>query len=221
MLEKKCSNNRSTRRYLRVLLVFVASCFVVAGAGFLFRDTPFVRDLKKRFMMGSPTHAKLPNKQHFYQHAAVAADNAECSKVGRNILKKGGSAVDAAIAAILCVGVINMHSTGIGGGGFMMVYDSHKRSAEMIDFRETASEHSGVDLFKGDPLNGIRGGLAVGVPGELRGLEAAWKKYGKLPWKELFKPAIHIAKKGFIIPQTVDIAIKIWKDLLMTDKTFR
>ena len=50
-----------------------------------------------------------------------------------------------------------MHSTGIGGGGFMMVYDSHKRSAEMIDFRETAPEHSGVDLFKGDPLNGIRG----------------------------------------------------------------
>lgn len=201
--------------------MLVASCAVVAGVGFLFRDTPFVRDLKKRFMMGSPTSAKQPVKQHFYQHAAVAADNAECSKVGRNILKKGGSAVDAAIATTLCVGVINMHSTGIGGGGFMMVYDSHKRSAEMIDFRETAPEHSGVDLFKGDPLNGIRGGLAVGVPGELRGLEAAWKKYGKLPWKELFKPAIHIAKKGFIIPETVAIAINIWKDILMKDKTFR
>jgi len=67
----------------------------------------------------------------------------------------------------------------------------------------------------------LTGGLAVAVPGELRGLEAAWKKYGKLPWKELFKPAIHIAKKGFIIPQTVEIAINIWKDLLMKDKTFR
>lgn len=52
-------------------------------------------------------------------------------------------------------------------------------------------------------------------------MEAAWKKYGKLPWKELFKPAIHIAKKGFIIPETVAIAINIWKDLLMKDKTFR
>lgn len=91
----------------------------------------------------------------------MAADNAECSKVGRNILKKGGSAVDAAIATTLCVGVINMHSTGIGGGGFMMVYDSHKRSAEMIDFRETAPEHSGIDLFKGDPLNGIRGNIFI------------------------------------------------------------
>lgn len=94
----------------------------------------------------------------------MAADNAECSKVGRNILKKGGSAVDAAIATTLCVGVINMHSTGIGGGGFMMVYDSHKRSAEMIDFRETAPEHSGVDLFKGDPLNGIRGNIFISNP---------------------------------------------------------
>ncbi|KAL9980030.1 hypothetical protein ACROYT_G008566 [Oculina patagonica] len=221
MLEKKCSTGRSSRRYLRALLVLAASCVVVAGAGYLFRDTPFVRDLKKRFMMGSPTKVKLPNKQHYYQHAAVAADNAECSKAGRNILKKGGSAVDAAIATTLCVGVINMHSTGIGGGGFMMVYDSHKRSAEMIDFRETAPGHAGVNLFKGDPMNGIRGGLAVGVPGELRGLEAAWKKYGKLPWKELFKPAIHIAKKGFIIPETVAIAINIWKDQLMKDKTFR
>ena len=111
------------------------------------------------FSNQSPTSAKQPVKEHFYQHAAVAADNAECSKVGRNILKKGGSAVDAAIATTLCVGVINMHSTGIGGGGFMMVYDSHKRSAEMIDFRETAPEHSDVDLFKGDPLNGIRGNI--------------------------------------------------------------
>ena len=105
----------------------------------------------------SAVKAKLPNKQHFYQHAAVATDNAECSKIGRNILKKGGSAVDSAIAAILCVGVINLHSTGIGGGGFMMVYDSHKRSAEMIDFRETAPQRAGVDLFKGDPMNGILG----------------------------------------------------------------
>lgn len=65
------------------------------------------------------------------------------------------------------------------------------------------------------------GGLAVAVPGELKGLETAWKKYGKLPWKELFKPAINIAKKGFIIPETVEIAMNIWKDLLMKDTTFR
>ena len=109
------------------------------------------------YLLNSPTNVKVPTKQFVYRHAAVASDNAECSKVGRNILKKGGSAVDAAVATTLCVGVINMHSTGIGGGGFMMVYDSHKRSAEVIDFRETAPEKSGVDSLSGDPMNGIRG----------------------------------------------------------------
>ncbi|XP_068678858.1 glutathione hydrolase 1 proenzyme-like [Montipora capricornis] len=221
MLERKCTTTRSTRRYLRALLMFVAACSAVAGLGYVFSDTPLIENLRKRFMMGSPTKVKQPTKQFAYRHAAVASDNAECSKVGRNILKKGGSAIDAAIATTLCVGVINMHSTGIGGGGFMLVYDSHKRSAEMIDFRETAPEKSGVDVLKGDPMNGIRGGLAVAVPGELKGLEAAWKKYGKLPWKELFKPAISIAKKGFALPETVEIAINIWKDLLLKDKTFR
>ncbi|XP_074635710.1 glutathione hydrolase 1 proenzyme-like [Acropora palmata] len=221
MLEGKCVTSRSTRRYLRVLFVFAAVSSAVAGLGYVVSDTPLLQDLRKRFMMGSPTNVKVPTKQFAYRHAAVASDNAECSKVGRNILKKGGSAVDAAVATTLCVGVINMHSTGIGGGGFMMVYDSHKRSAEVIDFRETAPEKSGVDSLSGDPMNGIRGGLAVAVPGELKGLETAWKKYGKLPWKELFKPAINIAKKGFIIPETVEIAMNIWKDLLMKDTTFR
>lgn len=58
-----------------------------------------------------------------FEHAAVAADHKECSKVGRNILKKGGHAVDAAIATALCVGVVNPHSAGLGGGGFMIIYD--------------------------------------------------------------------------------------------------
>lgn len=111
----------------------------------------------------SPTKVKLPSKQYGYRHAAVATDNVECSKAGRNILKRGGSAVDAAIAATLCVGVINMHSTGIGGGGFMMVYDSYKKSGEMIDFRETAPEKSDENLFKGNPTNGIKGKVAHSI----------------------------------------------------------
>lgn len=100
---------------------------------------------------------EFPKKQHSYHHAAVASDNARCSRVGRDILLKGGSAVDSAVATMLCVGVINLHSTGMGGGGFMLVYSSHKRSAEMIDFRETAPGKSTADLFHGDAMNGIRG----------------------------------------------------------------
>ncbi|EDO44635.1 predicted protein [Nematostella vectensis] len=164
---------------------------------------------------------KLPHKQHHFEHAAVAADNSRCSEIGRDVLKKQGTAVDAAIATMLCVGVINLHSTGVGGGGFMLVYNSHLKKAEMIDFRETAPLQANRDLFQGDAIKGIKGGLAVAVPGELKGMEVAWKKYGKLPWKDLFAPSIALAKEGFPLPETVSIAINIWKKYLTKDKGFR
>ena len=73
-----------------------------------------------------------------YETAAVATDAARCSEVGVEILRKNGSAVDAAIASLLCVGVINMHSTGIGGGGFLVYYNATSKTATVIDHRETA-----------------------------------------------------------------------------------
>ena len=73
-----------------------------------------------------------------YSRQAVAADTEECSKIGNNILNSNGSAVDAAIAAMFCLGVINMHSSGVGGGGVMLVYSRKLKKAKVIDFRETA-----------------------------------------------------------------------------------
>lgn len=108
------------------------------------------------FSMTSHTK-KIPSKQHHYSKAAVATDNEECSKIGRDTLIRGGHAVDAAISAMLCVGVINLHSTGIGGGGFMLIYDSFKKRAEMVDFRETAPLQANRDLFQGDAIKGIQG----------------------------------------------------------------
>lgn len=87
----------------------------------------------------------------------MATDNEHCSKIGRDLLLKGGHAVDAAIGSMLCVGVINLHSTGIGGGGFMMIYDPFKKKAEMVDFRETAPMQANRDLFQGDAKKGIEG----------------------------------------------------------------
>lgn len=87
---------------------------------------------------------KSPPFSATYQHAAVATDAAPCSEIGADILKRGGSAVDAAIAATLCVGVVNIHSTGIGGGGFMVYYNSSSKESYALDFRERA------------PLNGSK-----------------------------------------------------------------
>ena len=73
-----------------------------------------------------------------YHKHAVATDTKMCSEIGNDTLNVGGSAVDAAIAAMFCLGVINMHSSGIGGGGVMLIYNRSAREASVIDFRETA-----------------------------------------------------------------------------------
>ena len=82
-----------------------------------------------------------------YQHAAVATDAPQCSKVGVEILRKGGSAVDAAIASLLCVGVVNLQSTGIGGGGFLVYYNATSQKATVIDHRERAPSKANSSMY--------------------------------------------------------------------------
>ncbi|XP_020609881.1 gamma-glutamyltranspeptidase 1-like isoform X2 [Orbicella faveolata] len=138
-----------------------------------------------------------------YKHASVASDAGPCSHIGKNILQENGSAVDSAIAAMLCVGVINMHSTGIGGGGFMLVYNRRGRVAEVFDFRESAPAKATEDMFKNASYKELNSTLATGVPGEVRGYYTAWLSYGRLPWKQLVQPAIDKAKYGFLINQAL------------------
>ena len=83
-----------------------------------------------------------------YKRQAVATDTPPCSRIGEKMLKENGSAVDAAIAAMFCLGVVSMHSSGIGGGGIMLVYNRSLQEATVIDFRETASALSHKDMFK-------------------------------------------------------------------------
>jgi gamma-glutamyltranspeptidase/glutathione hydrolase/leukotriene-C4 hydrolase len=112
--------------------------------------------------------------RHGY-NGAVASEHIECSQIGLDILKEGGSAVDAAIGTTLCIGTINMHSSGIGGGGFMVI--KTRNEAVSLDFREKAPKAAYTDMFKNKPKASEIGGLSVGVPGELKGLEDAHKKY--------------------------------------------
>lgn len=85
-----------------------------------------------------------------YERETVATDTQECSEIGEDILKVNGSAVDAAIAAMFCLGVVSMHSSGIGGGGVMLVYNQTLKKATVIDFRETAPATADKDMFKGN-----------------------------------------------------------------------
>ena len=83
-----------------------------------------------------------------YDKQAVATDTEECSDIGNDVLKEDGSAVDAAIAAMFCLGVINMHSSGVGGGGTMLVYDRSLKEAKVFDFRETAAVTATQNMFQ-------------------------------------------------------------------------
>lgn len=141
---------------------------------------------------GAPAGADGP-----YTNGVVAADAALCSELGRDILKRNGSAVDTAIATLFCIGIINMHSAGVGGGGFMTVYIKKLNKAEIFDYRESAPGMANRTMYINSTLSSKYGASASGVPGEVNGYYTVWKKYGKLPWKELVQPAIDLARKGF------------------------
>ncbi|OMJ29155.1 Gamma-glutamyltranspeptidase 1 [Smittium culicis] len=138
------------------------------------------------------------SNEAFGRTGAVATDEGRCSQIGIDVLKEGGSAVDAAIAGGLCVGLLNAYTSGIGGGGFMLIRKPNGES-ETIDFREMAPSGSKPDMYVANNTLSTFGGLAIGVPGELRGYELAHKKYGKLSWSRLFQPTIKLAREGYVI----------------------
>lgn len=135
----------------------------------------------------------------------VAAANPIAASVGSDILKRGGNAIDAAIALQFVLGLVEPHASGIGGGGFLVYYDAKSKQIHTYDGRETAPAAAKPNRFldkDGKPLkfyDAVVGGKSVGVPGTVRMLEMAHQRYGKLPWQQLLQPAIHLAQKGFPI----------------------
>ena len=138
----------------------------------------------------------------FYHHApqlgAVASESDICSQIGVDTLKAGGNAADALVSTTLCVGVVGMYHSGIGGGGFMIVR-APNGTYENIDFRETAPAAGDENMYQGNVDGSIYGGLASGVPGELKGLQYLHENYGVLPWKEVVAPAVKVAREGWIV----------------------
>lgn len=137
------------------------------------------------------------------RHMIVAAEQ-DAAAAGRQMLRQGGSAVDAAIAAQMVLTLEEPQSSGIGGGAYLIVSDNGALTA--YDGRETAPASATPNMFldaKGNPrpFDEVRpGGLSVGVPGDVRVLAMAYAAHGKLPWARLFQPAIHLAEAGFTVP---------------------
>lgn len=141
----------------------------------------------------------------------VVSDSPLATKAGMEILERGGNAVDAAIATALALSVVDQASSGLGGGGLMVIYDAKERRAHALDFRESAPEGARKELYMKDgkplPSLSLTGGLAVAVPGEVAGLFAAFKRFGSLPLPALAAPAIKYAIEGFPLGAGLRFAI--------------
>uniref|UniRef100_A0A4W3J8B0 Glutathione hydrolase n=1 Tax=Callorhinchus milii TaxID=7868 RepID=A0A4W3J8B0_CALMI len=148
--------------------------------------------------------------QIFHQ-GTVVTDVARCSALGTEILNRDGSSVDAAIVSALCSGIIHPHSSGIGGGGVMLVHDIRKNESFILDFRETAPAEV-EEVFCNTPP-----GLLVAIPGMLKGLYQAHQLYGRISWSKLMAAAADVAKEGFNITQELAKAINQVKDKNLSD----
>lgn len=140
-------------------------------------------------------------------NAVVSTAREEASQIGIDILKKGGNAIDAAVAVGFALGVCEPNATGLGGGGFIMIKDSKSEEPIVIDFREVAPENATSDMYSIDQNGNVVnhenaiGGKSVAVPGETKGLIYALENYGSMSLEEVMAPAIKLAEDGFVVTQ--------------------
>lgn len=158
--------------------------------------------------LSPPVDAAVTAQRHM-----VAAGHPLAAQAGREILRKGGTAVDAAIAVQAVLGLVEPQSSGIGGGAFLLHWDQASRQTTAYDGRETAPASVTPDLFlnpDGQPMgfrDAFTGGRSVGVPGVIAMLALAHERHGKLPWAELFAPAIKLSEEGFPVSARLRLMI--------------
>jgi len=131
-----------------------------------------------------------------FRQGVVTAGNPYGAEAGAKILEQGGNAIDAAVAIAYALNVVEPQSAGVGGGGFMMIHIARTGETFAIDSRERAPAKATPDMFVGVPSASLQG-VAVGVPGMVRGTALALKQYGNLPLAQVLQPAIKLADEGF------------------------
>lgn len=178
------------QNFQRVYIVFL----------FLISFIPFGGSAYSADSSGPAKYAPFVETSH---SGMVAAANEQASEAGAEMLRRGGNAVDAAVAASFAISVIRPQSTGIGGGGFLLLYLAKEQKTLAIDFRERAPLKARRDMFVRDgkavPSLSRTGPLAIAVPGLVAGLVAVQKRYGTLSLEEVMQPAIRLAEEGFPI----------------------
>ncbi|WP_102273014.1 gamma-glutamyltransferase [Cytobacillus massiliigabonensis] len=197
------------RRLIRASLAVLFSILLIAGT------LPLSSQAK-----GENVKGEEYSQVDVGRDGMVATAHSLASEIGAEVLRKGGNAIDAAVAIQFALNVVEPMMSGIGGGGFMMVYDGKTKETTIINSRERAPAGAAPDMFldkNGKPIpfaERATGGKAVGVPGTLKGLETALEKWGTRPMQQLIQPAIKLADKGFPIDSVLADAIADNKDVL-------
>lgn len=156
----------------------------------------------------------LANAKDLFKSGVVVSKNEIASKVGADILRKGGNAIDAAVGTGYALGVVEPNGSGLGGGGFALIYLAKTKELKAIDFRERAPEK--INCFPYEFINGPKAG---GVPGTVAGFEYLRKNYGVLKREDILNPVIKISKYGFPINKSLYSAIEKRKDILSQYKS--
>jgi gamma-glutamyltranspeptidase / glutathione hydrolase len=178
---------------LTSLLIHASSAFAQSAPSTPTRDMP------------EPTGQTVERKVVLGKREMVAAAHPLATQAGAEMLAKGGSAIDAAVAVQLVLNLVEPQSSGIGGGSFMLHYNASRKAVVAYDGREAAPAAATPGMFLGADgkppryIDAVRSGLSFGVPGTLRALEAAHAANGKLPWPTLFEPAIRLAENGYAL----------------------
>ncbi|CAF0927283.1 unnamed protein product [Rotaria sordida] len=216
----------SNRRQIFIVTFVAVSVLVVVGV-----IIGLVLGLRRPFQNASEEVCSAGHETYIingssilgkYSRAAVAVDNGECSKVGRIILEKNGTTMDAALAAAICNGVMNTQSMGIGGGCVITIYSKKRNKAYSIIGREKAPLAANSTMFVGRKNMSLTGGLAIGVPGELRAYKKAYDEFGGgVLWKELFQPTIQLCREGFHVSEAQAQAIKETTRVILDDPAMR
>lgn len=176
---------------------------------------------KVRIVAPSITAPRVAHEA-FAQKVMVTTQGDATTRAALTTFSKGGNIIDAFVAASFAISVERPHSTGIGGGGFLIFYSKKDNKVYAFDFREMAPLKATTKMFldkKGDPrpLLSQEGALAVANPGLVKGLFEIHQRFGKLPWSETIEPAIKLAREGFPLYDQLQEALSDRKDLLMRD----
>ena len=185
-------NGRILSLLIAVVALLVGSCAPPDAAV----ERPLVHDFPPGWRY-SPAETPLRAA-----HGTVVSTDSLASAAGLSMLRAGGNAIDAAVATHFALAVVNPEAGNIGGGGFLVARMADDARVA-LDFREKAPLAATPDMYLDEEGRvtdrGVIGHLASGVPGSVAGMEAAWKRYGTLPWSDLLQPAIRLARDGFVI----------------------